>query len=149
MGRKSLYDSVVRPRLDDIKEWIGIMNEADIADRLGISVTSFEKYKRENKELADVLVAGKERLVDDLKQTLKKKAKGFEYTETKTIIRQEAGKLIKVIEEYKKYSPPDTGAIHLLLKNLDETWTNDDKETMSLKRAKLELEKLKAEAETW
>ena len=68
---------------------------------------------------------------------------------TKETVRIEAGKQIKVVERYTKYSPPDTGAIHLLLKNLDPEWRNDDRETMDLKQRKLELERQKAEAEDW
>lgn len=54
-----------------------------------------------------------------------------------------------MIEEYERYSPPDTGAIHLLLKNLDPSWRNDDQATMNMKREKLELEKQKAEQDNW
>jgi len=53
------------------------------------------------------------------------------------------------VEETEKYAAPDTGAIHLLLKNLDDNWRNDDKATMDMKREKLELDKQKAEAESW
>ena len=52
---------------------------------------------------------------------------------------------MKVIEKYKKYAHPDTGAIHLLLKNLDDTWRNDDKATMDIKRGQLELAREKEE----
>ena len=84
-----------------------------------------------------------------MKASLKKKAKGFHYEETKTSIRQEGGKEVKVIEKYQKYALPDTGAIHLLLKNLDDSWRNDDQATIELKREKMELEKQKAEADNW
>lgn len=148
-GRLSRYETYVLPHLDEIREWIGVMNEADIVKKLGICGTSFEKYKREHEELREALRGGRAQLVEDLKESLKRKAKGFEYTETKETVRVEAGKQIKVVERYTKYSPPDTGAIHLLLKNLDPEWRNDDRETMDLKQKKLELEKQKAEAEDW
>ena len=51
--------------------------------------------------------------------------------------------------EREKYAPPDTGAIHLLLKNLDDNWRNDDKPTMDLRREKLENDKKKAENADW
>ena len=44
---------------------------------------------------------------------------------------------------------PDVAAIHLLLKNLDDDWRNDDRPTMRLKMQKLELEKTKIENESW
>lgn len=149
MGRKGRYESYVLPHLDEIREWYNTLSEKDIAKRLGVSVSTFEKYKREHPELADTLKDGRQELVSMLKKSLKKKAVGFEYTETKKTIREIAGKKIVTIEEYTRYSPPDTGAIHLLLKNLDESWRNDDKATMDLKREKIELDKQKAEDERW
>lgn len=149
MGRKNKYETNVLPRLKEISEWYGTMTEAKIAKRLGVSVASWESYKLQHQELVECLQSGKESLVEDLKTTLKKKAKGFHYTETKKIVRIVNGEKQTVVEEYDRYALPDTGAIHLLLKNLDETWTNDDKTTLELKRQKLELEKQKAENENW
>ena len=149
MGRKGRYESYVLPHLDEIREWYNTLSEKDIAKWLGVSVSTFEKYKREHPELADTLKDGRQELVSMLKQSLKKKAVGFVYTETKRTIREMNGEEIVTIEEYTRYSPPDTGAIHLLLKNLDESWRNDDKATMDLKREKIELDKQKAEDERW
>lgn len=149
MGRKNLYETLVQPRLNEIPEMVGVMTEEQIAKRLGISRRSLEKYKQQHEELRAALLKGREDLVQDLKTTLKKKAQGFYYKETKTTIRKDGDKTIKVIEEFEKYAQPDTGAIHLLLKNLDETWRNDDRETMDLKRQRLEMEKEKNEANNW
>lgn len=149
MGRKSVWESQIQPKLPLIKEMMQTYTEAQIAKRIGVSTTSFEKYKREKAELREALQSGKEGLIAELKETMKKKAKGFHYTETKKIIRKIGDKRFTTIEEYERYSPPDTGAIHLLLKNLDETWTNDDKPTMELKKQKIELDKQKAESENW
>ena len=149
MGRKGRYETHVQPFLNDIAEWYGLINEDQIAKKLGISVATFEKYKNEHPELRESLKKGKEDLIEELKTTLKKKAKGFYYEETKTYIKQENGKEVKTVEKHKKYAQPDTGAIHLLLKNLDDTWRNDDKATQDLKREKLELDRQKAENENW
>lgn len=149
MGRRDLYPELVLPRLAEITEWIGVTDEATIARRLGVSARSFGKYKNEHPELREALRKGRESLVEDLKVSLKKKARGFSFTETKTTVRQENGKKVTVVEKFDRYSPPDTGAIHLLLKNLDPKWRNDDRETMDLKHEKMELEKKKAEDETW
>ena len=149
MGRKNRYETHVKPRLEEIKSWYGTLTEAQIAKKLGIAVSSFENYKLQYPELVECLQAGKEVLIEELKDTLKMKAKGFHYKETKKIIRDVNGNRTQVIEEFDRYSPPDTGAIHLLLKNLDETWTQDDKQTLALKREKLEIEKQKAEADNW
>lgn len=149
MGRKSKYELNIRPHLQEIPKWYETMTEAEIAKRLGVSVASFENYKNKYPELVAVLHSAKEELVENLKATLKKKALGFSYKETKKVIRNVDGKDTKLIEEYEKYSPPDTGAIHLLLKNLDDTWRNDDQITVDFRREKLELEKMKAEMENF
>ena len=149
MGRSNRYESHVKPRLGEIAEWVQISNENQIAKRLGVSSRTFENYKKDHAELREALKRGREALVEDLKSSLKKKALGYEYTETKTTVRDVDGVRTRVIEEYKKHMPPDTGAIHLLLKNFDESWRNDDRETMDLKKQKLELEKQKAESENW
>lgn len=139
----------MRPFLGKIKEWIVFENEADIAKKLGVAQRSFERYKAEHPELVEVLNAGRQDLVTELKATLKKKAQGFYYTETKTQIREEGKKKVRTVEEVKHYSPPDLGAIHLLLKNLDPTWRNDDQTTIDLKKEKMQLEKEKADNNSW
>lgn len=149
MGRKNKYESHVKPHLDKIKEWIIDETEAEIADELGISSRTFERYKKEHPELQEALEKGKKDLVKDLKRTLRKKAHGFFYTETKTMIRETSEGKIRVVEEFKRYAQPDTGAAHLLLKNLDPEWRNDDQTTIDLKKEKLRLEKEKAENNQW
>lgn len=148
-GRKDRYESHVKPHLKEIPEWYGLLNEGQIAKRLGVGRTSFEKYKREHPELREALKGGAEKLITDLKITLKEKAQGFYRTERKTIIRDEGGKKVKIIEEHEKYFPPDTGAAHLLLKNLDPEWREDDQTRVELKKQKLALEKEKAERDNW
>lgn len=152
MGRKNKYESHVKPHLSDITKWYEDMTEAQIAKKLGVSVASFENYKIKYPELVEALNHGKETLIEELKDSLRCKAKGFYYYETKkTFIESLDGEKIGAIkvEETRKYAVPDTGAIHLLLKNLDENWRNDDKATMDLKREKFEFEKQKAENEIW
>lgn len=150
MGRKGKYETHVKPYLQQISEWYQDMDERQIAvERLGIAVSSFENYKKKYPELREALRKGKEQLISELKASLKKKAKGFTYEETKTTIRDEGGKKVTTIEKFKKYAQPDTGAIHLLLKNIDPSWTNDDQTTIDLKREQLELARQKAENDNW
>lgn len=148
-GRKGKYETHVKPRLEEIEEWYELLTEEQIAKKLGISVASFENYKNTFPELREALKRGRETLVEELKNTLKKKAKGYNYEETKTYIKKEGGKEIQVIEKYKKYSHPDTAAIHLLLKNLDENWRNEDMATMKLKEEKLKLDRERMENDQW
>lgn len=152
MGRKNKYETHVKPHLKDIPKWYETMTEGQIAKRLGIAPSTFELYKTKYSELVNCLREGKEILVDDLKDGLRRKAKGFYYTETKrTYVENESGEQVggMKVEQTEKYAAPDTGAIHLLLKNLDDNWRNDDKATMDLKREKLELDKVKTENNDW
>ena len=73
----------------------------------------------------------------------------FSYEEEKIIQRREGHQTTVVKETYKKYAHPDTGAIHLLLKNLDPNWHNDDAKTIEIKQKQLEIAKEKAEANNW
>lgn len=150
MARNSKYETLVKPRLDEIRDWVTDYTEEQIAKKLGISRNSLTNYKNDHPELKAAIEEGKSKLIKELKDTLKKKAKGFTYKETKKSIRKLADGTEQVfIEEYEKYAQPDTGAIHLLLKNLDPEWTNDDKITIKLKKEQLEIAKTKAEADSW
>lgn len=137
--KKGKYETHVKPRLKEIAEWYEFYTEGQIAKKLGITQRTFTSYKKDHAELQEALISGRDALITDLKKTMKQKAKGFAYKETKRTIREIDGKRTVLIEEFERYALPDTGAIHLLLKNLDETWRNDDKATMDIKRGQLDL----------
>lgn len=153
MGRKSRYETHVKPFLGEISKWYEDLTEEEIATKkLGVAVSTFEKYKKEHPELKQALLEGRQNLVIDLKASLKRKAKGFYYTETKTVKIHDFDNDIDVVakvETYKKYAQPDTGAAHLLLKNLDPSWHNDDAETLEIKKKQVELQKQKLEQDNW
>lgn len=150
MGRNGKYETHVLPRFDDIAKWCEAgLREKDICEELHISQTSFENYKKEHEKLRDLIKDAREKGVRKAKQSLKKLTEGFHEEETEITIREENGHVSKTIKTKKKYFPPDVAAINLYLKNYDPEWHNDDEATLSLKRAKLELEKMKAEAEIW
>lgn len=144
-GREKKYETYVEPNLDQIEKWVQLISEQEIAKRLGIAYSTFQKYKREHPALKEALRKGRQTLVLELKDSLKKKAKGFYYEETtiREITAGKPGHQVKttVKDVKRRYAPPDTGAIHLLLKNLDDNWRNDDQATLDLKREKIEIEK--------
>lgn len=154
MGNKSKYEELVKPRLKDITKWTEDLTDAEIAERLNISRRTFATYKKEHPELREAIEKGKKVLVQQLKDTLKKKAKGFYYEEVKTVKIHNPDadadqEWIERIEVNRKYAQPDTGAAHLLLKNLDPTWRNDDRETMDIKKKQVELQKQKLDQDNW
>lgn len=154
MGNKSKYEELVIPHLKDITKWTEDLTDAEIAERLNISRRTFATYKKEHPELREAIEKGKKVLVQQLKDTLKKKAKGFYYEEVKTVKIHNPDadadqEWIERIEVNRKYAQPDTGAAHLLLKNLDPNWRNDDRETMDIKKKQVELQKQKLEQDNW
>ena len=149
-GRKSVYDTKIKPRFDDILKWLrNGATEQQVYQNLGISHKAFYKYKTEKSEFSELLKKGKESLVEQLRGALIKKALGFEYTETKRFTKIENGKQVQTIEETKKQSLPVVAAANLLLKNYDkDNWSNDPRND-DLKREELELKKKLFEKENW
>lgn len=146
-GRKNRYETDIKPNLPLIQEMARTMTEKQIADSFGVSYTgAWSNYKQKYPELVETLKKGRQNLVAELKSTLIKKARGFEYEEKKII--KENGVIIR--EEINvKYSPPDVAAINLALKNYDrENWANDP-QTLELKRKELELREKQIENNSW
>ena len=124
-GRKSKWESHVKPYLDRIPKWRRQgMTEQQIWDKLNVGTSTAERYKLEYRELREALKNGKEELIENLETSLYKKAMGYEYEETKTVREKDDNGKDKVrIEVTKKHLAPDTGALAFALKNLDpERW---------------------------
>lgn len=120
--------------------------ETQIAKCFGITRQTFFKYKNDNIDIFNAIKKGRMTLVDDLKGTLMRKAKGFQYTEKKII--KESGVEVRV-EEYVRTSLPDVAALNLLLKNYDkENWSNDP-QVLALRKKELELRERQIEAGEW
>lgn len=135
-GRKNKYYSHVEPYLSKIPKLLQTMTEEQIARKLGVAYSSWNKYKLEFKELSEAIKKGDCDLVGDLKSVLKKRAKGFQYQERKII--KEYGEVVRE-EIYIKSALPDVASINLLLKNLDkENWSNDP-QVIELRRKELEI----------
>lgn len=149
-GRKSVYDTVIKPRFDDILKWLrNGATEKQVYENLGISQEAFYKYKREKTEFTELLKKGQESLVEQLRGALIKKALGFEYKESKRITKYEDGNEIIQTEEYTKQALPDVAAANLLLKNYDkENWSNDPRSD-DIKREELEMKKKIFDKENW
>lgn len=135
---------LVKENIDNgnIREWVRTMTEEQIALSCGVSYSSFQNFKKKYKELEDELIQGKKLLCSDLKSDLIKKARGYDYEEVHThMIENPDGSIKKDIKKFKKHSPIDIGAIHLLLKNNDKDWHNDDAIILEMKKQELELKK--------
>lgn len=147
-GRKSKYDEYVKPYLKQIAKWkrVGATDE-QICEQLNISTTSFYEYQKKHAEFAESIKKGKTELVMDLRGELARIAFKHTLETKKQYIRQdeETGHRTQYTEITTKEVDGDIAAINLLLKNLDENWSNDP-QNLALRKQELELRKAIAEA---
>lgn len=169
MARPDKYEKYVEPYLDKIKNMALTMTEEQIAESLGVSISTWRRYKKCHEPLQIALKRGRNDLVTDLKSALIKKAKGYEYTEKKVISQRvkwpddlyalliEAGFREEQIEQAElikteittKHVAPDVAAANLLLKNYDrEFWRNDPAE-YELRKKSIDLQEKKFENDSW
>lgn len=147
-GRPNKYLENVKPRFDEILEWLQIgATEKEIAENLGVNQKVFCGYKKTYPELNDLIKKGRKQPVQAIKAALYKKAVGFVYIETK-LIEDDEGHWKK--ETYTKQSLPDPTAAMMLLKHWDheQEWSSDPA-TLKLKKKELELKEKKLESENW
>ena len=150
-GRKSAYETTIKPRFSDILNWLqNGATEKQCAENLGISESTWCKYKAEYCEFTDVVKNGRKSLVLQLRGALVKRALGFTYVEKKKYTKQdEAGNICKYVEETTKTALPDVAALNLCLKNYDpDNWANDP-QALRLKEKELEIRKQIAEKDNW
>lgn len=138
----------VRDNLETISRWaVEGLTEKQIHTNLRVGKTAWERYKKEHPELMEALKKGKEPLITEIFNALVKRAKGFEYDETKTYVKIEDGKEVKYQEKTRKYYPPDVAACSILLKNKDRdengrTKWSDNPAKLEIDRELAELKKL-------
>ena len=152
-GRKSAYETRIKPRFSEILEWLkNGATEKQIYENLGVSRDVFYKYKRENKEFQEFLKNGRKSLVLQLRGALVKKALGFDYEETSETSEYNAatGKMEITKREHKvKHALPDVAALNLCLKNYDpDEWANDP-QALKIKEKELELRREIADRDAW
>ena len=151
-GRKGKYESCVAPFFDKIDKMLQDgASEKQVAKALGVSESAFANYKRQHDDLRALCEKPRQKVVEDLRSALLKKALGYEYKEEKVYQRKTGDDEPEIIykEIYKKHMPPDVAAINLALKNYDrDNWSNDP-QMLEIKKQELELKKLAAETEKW
>ena len=142
-GRKTVYETHIAPRLKDIENWrkVGATVE-NMCAAIGVSKTTFHKYLNEKPEFADVYKKGTFELVMDLRGELARVAFKHTLETKKQYIKQdmETGNKTQYTEITTREVDGDIAAINLLLKNLDESWSNDP-QNLALRKQELELRK--------
>ncbi len=117
-SKKSSYENNVKPYLSNIKNWVklGATNK-EIADVLGVNVSTLHRWKNEHSDLNEALRTGARQLVLEIKASLLKQALGYKETESK-IIRKNG--VIVHQEVVEHYYPPNERACAMLLRNYDD-----------------------------
>lgn len=174
-GRKSKYETNVKPRFDEIAQWAeNGMSERDMADNLNVHYSTFIGYKSQFHELNELLKKSRKHPVEDIKAAMLKRAKGFQFIEKK-VVRQyielpeelkamledngidvggyERPQLVRT-EETLKTAVPDVAAGLVLLQHWDRNedgsvkWSRDPAK-MEMQKEELELKKQKVDEEYW
>ena len=147
-GRKSVYDSMIAPHIDEIKKAVSAgATIPEIAKSIGVAESTLNKYKSEKKELADAFARGREKVVIEIKAALLKKALGFNYEEEKRVGRRDkSGENVILVEKYTRYCPPSETAAGMLLRNYDKSWQDNDNVSVQLRKQEHELRKAIADA---
>ena len=143
-GRPSKYETDVKPRFDEITEWLNAgATDKEIAENLGLNKSTFCEYKKQYPELNELIKNGRKKAILAIKAALFKRACGFKYEE-KTVVDSEKNGVTVTITT--KQVLPDPASAMILLKHWDKEggWTNDPA-TLALKKEELEIKKKQSE----
>ena len=149
-GRKGLYDTHIAPFFYKIEKMLNDgASEKQVAESLGVSYASWNKYKVSHEDLRELCEKPRPKLIEDLRSALVKRALGFSYEEKKQYITEdEDGHKRKHTEITTKQALPDTTAIFGALNIYDPEYVKDRKQH-ELKQQELELRRQMAESKEW
>lgn len=146
-GRKSTYDTVIVPRIEEIKEWLQQgKTDKECANMLGITPRTFSKHKNSISSFSSIIKNERKPKVEEIENSMFKSATGFTKTvkkamKVKTVEYENGKRLLETekIEYYDEeiYIPPNTTAGIFLLKNWGD-YTNEP-QNLTLKKRELEL----------
>lgn len=89
--------------------------QKEVAEFLGITEKTLIKLRKTHQRLDDAFEFGDEELKNNLIDAMYRRAVGFEYEETQTVIEETKTGQKKRITKFKKQSLPDIAAIKYLL----------------------------------
>lgn len=153
-GRKSAYEQKIKPQFKKIEKCLSKippMTEKQTAMLIGVSFSTWNKYKAEKTEFSELIKNSRTPIVEELYSSLAKLALGFTHREVKRTVK--TGKNGEEIEKceitIERYCPPNLGAIHLCLKNwARDEWANDPA-LLDIKKQELQLKKEEAKNKIW
>lgn len=132
-GRKRIeYKEIVTPEILEIIK-MSVADGAidkDVIKFLGISKSTFYKFKAEHKEFSDALKASKEIADRIIESALFKSAKGYKRINKKKIYN-EFGEVVQVIEDVEEVKPNVTAIIYWLNNRKPDEWRNRRNENLN------------------
>ena len=141
---KSKWDRV-KEKLILVEGWARDgLTDVQIANNLGISKTTFYKFKNEHSELSELLKKGKEDIDYQVENALLKRALGYKYDE----ITYEYGKETKRVT--KQVAPDTTAQIYWLKNRRPSKWKDkiiDNEDNEAINNAKEILVKIRKVAD--
>lgn len=140
--------NIIKDNLEQIKEWKKLgATDSQICKQLGVSQSTWYKHLSENTEISETIKIGQQFFVLKLKGELARKAFKHTLETKKQYIKHdlETGHKTQYTEITTKEVDGDTGALHLLLKNLDKENWSENWQSYDLKKQELELRKEMAE----
>lgn len=151
-GRKSKYETLVKPNFGKIKKLVEDgATDKEIIDFIGITSSTFYEYMNKYPEFSELMRTDREKNIEMLKDTLFKKAVGFQYTEYEETKDPDGNVRARKIT---KTALPSETAILILLKHWDKNqdgkakWANDPA-TLELKFEELKMKKEHFEKDDW
>lgn len=163
-GRPSKYELNVKPRFNEIKEWLNLgATDKEIAANLGINKATLCDYKNLYPEFSELIKNGRKSPVIQIKAAMLKRAIGFQYEEKKVttqvikfkdeVLGEIPAQVIRT-EITTKTALPDTAAGLVLLQHWDlnengtTKWSRDPS-NREIKQRELELKEKVAEENSW
>lgn len=118
MARPPKYDSAKHDDWGWSLAAMGATNE-EIADYMGISKRTIQRWINEHETFAEALARGKGVSDSKVIRSLFERATGYDYEEERRIIEYDKDGNVKPVkvEKYKKHAPPDVVAQIFWLKN--------------------------------
>lgn len=94
------------------------LTDEQLAEKIGITRRTLARWKVDHEEIGEALRKGKEIVDRKVEESLYKRALGYEYEETETIVEAMAdGSKKQRIKKLKRHMPADTTAMIFWLKN--------------------------------
>lgn len=138
-------EDIIESSLSLIESWVADgQTDKEIAEKLGLSYSTFRRYKVQNTDLKSAIAQGKDKKNESVVQALYKNCIGYKYYEevpTKVKIEVTAPDGTKTVSEeikissVKKYKGPDLAAQKYWLGNRDKAkWQEDPNKVINDKK---------------